>query len=90
MPPPPSKALRKRPANLTLAPDRFRFGQRYAQERHTSLSQVVEDLLGALEHALAAQDAHPTSDPLDGLLAGWPAEDKKPLRRAQHEDRLAR
>jgi len=81
---------RKRPANLTLAPDRLRFGQAYAQANQTSLSRVVEELLGALEQALAPQPEPALKDPLDGLLAGWPSLEKQDLRRAQHEARLGR
>jgi len=84
------ESQRKRPANLTLAPDRLRFGQQYAQAHQTSLSKVVEELLGALEQTLALKPDPVTKDPLDGLLADWPALDKKDLRRAQHEARLAR
>jgi hypothetical protein len=80
--------MRRRPANLTLAPDRLRFGQRYAEANHTSLSQVVERLLGALEQTLNMEAEPAAKDPLDGLLAGWPTLDKKDLRRAQHEARL--
>ncbi len=82
------QAQRKRSTNLSLAPDRLRFGQRYAETRDTSLSQVVEDLLGALEQSLLAEAD--SRDPLDGLLAGWPEEDKKVLRRAQHAGRARR
>jgi hypothetical protein len=81
---------RKRPANLTLAPDRLRFGQRYAKANQTSLSRVVEELLGALEQTLGPQPDVAVKDPLDGLLAGWPSMEKKELRRAQHEARLAK
>jgi hypothetical protein len=81
---------RKRPANLTLAPDRLRFGQRYAEANRTSLSRVVEELLGALEQTFAPQPESAVQDPLDGLLVGWPSTEKKDLRRAQHEARLAR
>lgn len=88
MPAPLPQAQRKRSTNLSLAPERLRFGQRYAEIRDTSLSQVVEDLLAALEQSLQA-DAD-QRDPLDGLLAGWPEEDKKSLRRAQHSNRAGR
>ena len=81
---------RTRPANLSLAPDRLHFGQRYAEANQTSLSRVVEELLGALERTFAPQPEPAERDPLDGLLVGWPSVDKKELRRAQHEARLAR
>ena len=81
---------RKRPANLTLAPDRLCFGKKYAEANQTSLSRVVEELLGALELTLAPQPELAVKDPLDGLLVGWPSMEKKDLRRAQHEARLAR
>ena len=81
---------RKRPANLTLAPDRLRFGQRYAEAHQMSLSRVVEELLGALEQTFAPQPEPASKDPLDGLLVDWPPIEKKDLRRAQHEARLAR
>ena len=86
------ESLRKRPANLTLAPDRLRFGQRYAEANQTSLSRVVEELLGALERTLtpASGPEATLKDPLDGLLAGWPSQDKKELRQAQHQQRLTR
>jgi len=84
------ESKRKRPANLTLAPDRLRFGQRYAEANQTSLSRVVEELLGALEQTFAVQPEPEVKDPLDGLLVGWPSMEKKELRRAQHEARLAR
>jgi hypothetical protein len=90
VPPPVPAPQRKRPANLTLAPDRLRFGQQYAEANQTSLSRVVEELLGALEQTLALKAGPAGKDPLDGLLAGWPPLDKKDLRRAQHEARLAR
>ena len=80
----------KHPTNLSLAPDRVRFGQQYAAANHTSLSKVVEDLLGSLEQALNQEPRTEAKDPLDGLLSGWPDLDKKELRRAQHEARLAR
>jgi len=81
---------RKRPANLTIAPDRLRFGQKYAEANHTSLSRVVEELLGALEQTFSPQSGPAAKDPLDGLLVDWPSMEKKDLRRAQHEARLAR
>ena len=81
---------RKRPSNLTLAPARLAFGHRYAQANQTSLSQVVNDLLEALEHSVSGQTGSGEPDPLDGLLAGWPELDKKDLRKAQQRDRLAR
>ena len=81
---------RKHPANLSLAPARLAFGHRYAEAHQTSLSQVVDDLLAALEGAVAAEPGDRERDPLDGLLAGWPEVDKKDLRREQHERRLAR
>lgn len=81
---------RKRPANLTLTPERLRFGQRYAESQGTSLSRVVEDLLGALERAVGPLPEALMDDPLDGLLVGWPSMDKKELRQAQHEARIGR
>ena len=91
MPAPVPESKRKRPANLSLSPERLCFGQTYAQANRTSLSQVVEDLLGALEQTLApGSKSSPVEDPLDGLLAGWPLLDKKALRKEQHEARLAR
>jgi len=90
LPAPVLKALRKRPANLSLAPDLLRFGQEYAKANQTSLSRVVEDLLGALQQTLAPQPEPAVKDPLDGLLVGWPSLEKKELRKAQHEARLAR
>ncbi|NTV74109.1 MAG: hypothetical protein HGA66_07865 [Holophaga sp.] len=85
-----SESNRKRPANLSLAPDTLRFGQEYAEANHTSLSKVVEELLGALEQTLTRHEDSAFPDPLDGLLADWPDDDKKDLRREQHGARLAR
>lgn len=83
---------RKRPTNLSLAPARLAFAHGYAEAHATSLSELVENLLGALE-----QVAHPSlktavADPLDGILLGTPlAElDKRALRRARHEARITR
>lgn len=90
MPAPRPEPQRKHPANLSLAPARLAFGHRYAEAHQTSLSQVVEDLLAALEHSLAADAPNADPDPLDGLLAGWPDLDKRDLRRGQHGKRLAR
>ena len=91
MPAPVPEPKRKRPANLSLSPERLRFGQSYAQANQTSLSQVVEDLLGALEQTIAPVSKNaPAEDPLDGLLAGWPVLDKMALRKEQHEARLTR
>ncbi len=82
---------RKRPANLSLSAERLQFGQRFARAHQTSLSQVVEDLLGALEGSVPSGSiASSSDDPLDGMLAGWPELDKKALRKEQHERRLAR
>jgi len=84
---------KKRPTNLSLAQTRLAFGHRYAEGMNTSLSQVVNDLLGALEQTVQGQKVNAElaeDDPLDGLLAGWPNLDKKVLRKAQHEARLAR
>jgi hypothetical protein len=81
---------RKRPANLTLAPERLQFGQIYAEAHQISLSGLVESLLGALEQTVALKVDPAVKDPLDGLLAGWPNLDKKGLRAAQHEARLGR
>jgi hypothetical protein len=81
---------RKRSANLSLAPDRFRFGQQYAEANQTSLSRVVEELLGALQQAVTLKAETATRDPLDGLLADWPTSTKHDLRQAQHEARLAK
>lgn len=89
MPAPVPESKRKRPANLSLAPDRLRFGQEYAELHQTSLSKVVEDLLGALEQTASLGVESGFKDPLDGLLVEWPASDKKALRRAQHDARLA-
>ena len=76
---------------LSLSVERLQFGQRFAQAHQTSLSQVVEDLLGALEGSLPpGSSASPSHDPLDGMLAGWPELDKTALRKEQHERRLAR
>ncbi len=83
-------AQRKRPANLTLSPEKLRFGQKYAEANQTSLSSVVESLLGALEQTLAMQAEPVGQDPLDGLLAGWPNLDKKALRAGQQAARLGR
>jgi hypothetical protein len=90
VPAPILEVQRKRPTNLTLAPDLLRFGQRYAEANQTSLSKVVEELLAALELTFAPQAEPMVKDPLDGLLLGWPSMEKKDLRRAQHEARLAR
>lgn len=90
MPAPVPAPDRKRPANLSLAPDCLRFGKRYAEANQTSLSQVVEELLGALEQTVNLKDEAAARDPLDGLLAGWPTLDKKDLRKAQHEARVHR
>jgi len=49
------RSQRKRPANLTLAPETLRFGQSYAEANHMSLSGVVEALLGALEQTVATR-----------------------------------
>lgn len=84
------KPQHKRPANLTIDPDRLRFGQKYAEVNQTSLSRVVEELLGALEQAFGPKPEPTVKDPLDGLLLGWPSVEKKDLRHAQHEARLAR
>jgi len=83
-----SESHHKRSTNLSLAPDRLRFGQQYAEANQTSLSRVVEELLGALEQAVGPKLDSPAVDPLDGLLVDWPATDKGELRRAQHEARL--
>ena len=84
---------KKRPANLSLAPDRLAFGHRYAEGLNTSLSQVVNNLLGALEQTVQGLKVNTEltgNDPLDGLLAEWPDLDKKALRKAQHKARLVR
>jgi len=81
---------RKRPANLSLSSERLRFGRQYAKANQTSLSQVVEELLAALESALKARGRTEPLDPLDGLLAGWPDTDKGELRAAQHAARLSK
>jgi hypothetical protein len=73
---------------LTLAPETLRFGQRYAEANHMSLSGVVEALLGALEQTVATRADPVTRDPLDGLLVDWPDLDKKALRASQHQARL--
>ena len=85
-----SESQRKRSTNLSLAPHRLSFGQQYAEANQTSLSRVVEELLGALEQAVTLRMDSATRDPLDGLLAGWPTSSKQELRRAQHEARLAK
>ena len=82
------RSQRKRPANLTLAPETLRFGQSYAEANHMSLSGVVEALLGALEQTVATRADPVTRDPLDGLLVDWPDLDKKALRASQHQARL--
>jgi len=56
--------------------------------RGGSTSKV--DLLEALEHSVMVQAESSEPDPLDGMLAGWPDLDKRVLRKAQHEHRLAR
>ena len=81
---------RKRPANLSLSSERLRFGRQYAKANQTSLSQVVEELLAALEAALKSTGRTEPPDPLDGLLVGWPEADKHDLRAAQHSARLSR
>jgi len=78
---------RKRPAHLTLAPEILRFGRGYAEAHHTSLSGVVEALLGALEQTVATRGDPVTRDPLDGLLVGWPDLDKTALRAFQQQAR---
>jgi len=85
------QARRKRPTNLSLAPARLAFAQGYAEAHATSLSELVESLLGALEQVVQAP-ATGQPDPLDGILLSTPlAEmDKRALRRARHEDRIAR
>jgi hypothetical protein len=80
----------KRAANLSLSPSRLAFGHRYAEAHHTSLSQVVNDLLEALENSVTLKASQPGQDPLDGLLAGWPDLDKSDLRKGQHQKRLGR
>lgn len=93
MPAPLPAPKQKRPTNLSLAPARLAFGHRYADGLNTSLSQVVDDLLGALEQTVQGRNLTTglaENDPLDGLLAGWPNLDKKELRNAQHKARLAR
>ncbi|MBL0212202.1 MAG: hypothetical protein IPQ13_15020 [Holophagaceae bacterium] len=84
---------KKRPTNLSLAQAQLAFGHRYAEGLNISLSQVVNDLLGALEQTVQGLNVNTDpaeDDPLDGLLAGWPNLDKKELRKAQHKARLAR
>ena len=81
---------RKRSANLSLALHQLRFGQQYAKANQTSLSRVVEELLGALEKTVVQKAEAAPQDPLDGLLVGWPTSSKQDLRRAQHEARLAK
>ena len=76
---------RRRSERLILSQARLRFGRQYAEANQTSLSRVVEELLGALEQTLLVNVEPQTEDPLDGLLAGWPSMDKKDLRNAQHE-----
>ena len=84
------ESQRKRPANLSISPHCLRFGQGYAEANQTSLSQVVEDLLGALEQTMNLGPPSASVDPLDGMLVGWPQLDKKELRRSQQEARLSR
>jgi len=90
MPAPLPDSKRKRPANLSLSPERLAFGHAYATAHATSLSSMVEDFLFVLEHGTSLEGTDPTADPLDGLLADWPSFDKKDLRKAQHEARLRR
>ncbi len=93
MPAPVPAPKQKRPTNLSLTPARLAFGHRYADDLNTSLSQVVDDLLGALEQTVQGRNMNTglaEDDPLDGLLLGWPDLDKKELRKAQHEARLLR
>ena len=82
---------RKRPTNLSLAPARLAFAHGYAEAHATSLSKLVENLLGALEQVVGGSESA-SMDPLDGILLGSPmAElDKKELRRTRHEARLSR
>lgn len=81
---------RKRPTNLSLAPDRLAFAHGYAKAHATSLSELVDTLLGALEVVTQAPEIAPSLDPLDGILLSTPMAvlDKRELRRAHHEGRL--
>ena len=85
-----SEPRQKRQINLSLAPDRVAFGRQYAEAQQVSLSQVVSDLLAALEQAVAAGGNPAGPDPLEGMLADWPSMDKRDLRRAQQKARTAR
>jgi len=83
---------RKRPTNLSLASDRLAFAHGYAEAHSTSLSGLVEGLLGALEQVTQANLGTTTPDPLDGMLLGTAlaTQDKQALRQARHEARLSR
>ena len=86
------QALRKRPTNLSLAPARLAFGHDYAAAHGTSLSELMENLLCALEQVTRPTLESPNPDPLDGILLGTPMADldKRALRRAHHEARAGR
>ena len=87
---PPSR--RKRATNLSLAPATLAFAHGYAEAHATSLSELVDNLLGALQQVSQPPLEAAASDPLDGMLLGTAlAElDKKTLRQARHEARLSR
>ena len=86
------QSRRKRPTNLSLAPARLAFAHGYAEAHATSLSELVDNLLGALEQVTQPSLKTAVSDPLDGMLLDTAlAElDKKALRQARHEARLSR
>lgn len=86
------KILRKRPTNLSLAPARLAFAHGYAKTHATSLSELVESLLGALEQVVRGSVADDEPDLLDGILLGTPLADtdKHALRKAHHEARLSK
>jgi len=83
-------ARRKRPTNLSLAPARLAFAHGYAEAHSTSISELVENLLGALEQVVQAPRNMETTDPLDGILLGTAMAnlDKKTLRESRHKARL--
>ena len=83
---------RKRPTNLSLHPARLAFAHGYAEAHATSLSELVDNLIGALEQVVNAPPLETEPDPLDGILVGTPMADmdKVELRRLHHEARLSR
>jgi hypothetical protein len=87
-----NRTLRKRPTHLSLTPARLAFGRRYAAGHGTSLSELTDNLLSALEQVAEAPLEEAAPDPLDGILLGTAMVDldKRALRHARHEGRLAR